>query len=180
MSAPTLTTERLILRGFEPRDLDRIAQSLADPKVYEHLSGRPSTREESWRRMLAGPGLWALLGYGYWAVERREDGLLLGQVGFADFKRAIEPSIEGVPEIGWILSSDAHGRGYGSEAVAAALAWADASLDASETVCIIAPANLASIRVAEKAGYGGTVRTTYQDAETLLLRRPQAQRGRVR
>ena len=38
--------------------------------------------------------LWATLGFGYWAVEAKDDGRLLGQVGFADFKRDMEPSIE--------------------------------------------------------------------------------------
>ena len=175
-AAPVLTTDRLLLRAFEPRDLDRMAQSLADPRVFEHLSGRPYTREESWRRMLAGPGLWAMIGYGYWAIERRADGLFVGQVGFADFKRDMTPSIEGIPEMGWILCGDAHGHGLASEAVAAGLTWADAHLDAPETVCIIAPANAPSHRVAEKAGYREQARTLYQDSPTVLLRRPRQNR----
>jgi len=32
-----------------------------------------------YRQLLASPGLWTLLGYGYWAVERLEDGAYLGQ-----------------------------------------------------------------------------------------------------
>lgn len=45
-------------------------------------------------------GQWSLLGYGYWVVEDKRTGRFAGEVGFADFKRVIEPSLDGVPEIG--------------------------------------------------------------------------------
>ena len=72
--------------------------------------------------------LWSLLGYGYWAVERREDGAMIGQIGFADFKRDMAPGIEDLPEMGWMFAREASGQGYATEAAAAALAWADATL----------------------------------------------------
>ena len=169
--APVLETARLRLRPFEPRDLDSHAASLADPEIVRHLGGNPLTREESWRRMLCGPGLWAMLGYGYWSVERREDGAWLGQVGFADFKRDMSPSIEGVPEMGWIFARHAQGRGFALEAVRAALGWADSVLPASEIAAIISPENAPSIRVAEKAGFGERSEARYRDEIVLLFRR---------
>ena len=169
--APVLETERLVIRPFRVTDLEAMAASLADPEVVRHLSGTPQSREEAWRRMLASPGLWTLLGYGYWAVERRSDGAWLGQVGFADFKRDMTPSIEGLPEMGWIFARHAQGQGYASEAVAAALAWADTALRAREIVAIIAPENAPSIRVAEKAGFDEIVEARYRDETILLLRR---------
>jgi len=75
--------------------------------------------------------------------------------GFADFKRDIDPVMRGVPEAGWVFATHAHGQGYASEALAAALAWRDAALAVERTVCIINTLNLASIRVAEKAGFHG-------------------------
>ena len=169
--APVLTTERLTLRPFLARDLEPMAACLADPDVVRHLSGEPYSREDTWRRMLCAPGLWAVLGYGYWAVERSEDGAWLGQVGFADFKRDMTPSIEGLPEMGWIFARHAHGHGYASEAVAAALDWADRILRAPELVAIIAPENAPSIRVAEKAGFGERSEAHYRDDMILLFRR---------
>ena len=169
--APVLETERLVIRPFRAADLEAMAASLADPEVVRHLSGTPHSREESWRRMLASPGLWTMLGYGYWAVERRADGAWLGQVGFADFKRDMTPSIEGLPEMGWIFARHAQGQGYASEAVAAALAWADLTLRAPEIVAIIALENAPSIRVAEKAGFDERVEARYRDETILLLRR---------
>jgi len=145
---------------------------MGDPEVVRYLGGTPFTREDSWRRVLCAPGLWAILGFGYWAVERRDDGVLIGQVGFADFKRDMDPSIEGLPEMGWIFAPHAHGQGYAIEAVAAGLAWADEVLKAPETVAIIDPDNVASIRVAEKSGFCERQEARYRNEPILLLRRP--------
>jgi RimJ/RimL family protein N-acetyltransferase len=171
-SVPTLETERLILRGYRASDLDAQAATMGDPDVVRYLGGTPFSREETWRRLLAAPGLWALIGYGYWAVERKEDGALVGQVGFADLKRDLDPGIEGLPEMGWIFAPHAHGRGFAGEAVAAALTWADAALAGQEVVAIIDHANLRSIRVAERAGFSVREEARYRDAPILLFRRP--------
>ena len=144
---------------------------MADPGVVRHLGAQPHAREESWRRLLCSAGLWATLGYGYWAVEGREDGAYVGQIGFADFKRDMQPSIEGLPEMGWIFAPRAQGRGYASEAAAAALAWADAALAADEIVAIIDPANAPSIRVAEKIGFAEREEARYRGEPILLFRR---------
>lgn len=127
--------------------------------------------------MLGCMGLWPLLGYGYWAVERKTDGRYLGPVGFADFKRDIEPSIEGVPEVGWILAAEAQGQGYATEAARAALAWADQRFPDLSFAAIIARDNAPSIRVAEKLGFDRLTETVYAGEPTLVLRRsPAAER----
>src|SRR5918993_131071 len=92
--APVVEAPRLRLRPYRASDLDAQAAAMADPEVVRHLGGSPFSREETWRKMLASPGLWVLLGYGYWVAERLGDGLYLGQVGFPDFKRVMVPGIE--------------------------------------------------------------------------------------
>jgi RimJ/RimL family protein N-acetyltransferase len=92
-------------------------------------------------------------------------------VGFADFKRGMTPSIDGLPEMGWIFAPEAQGRGYASEAVAAGLRWADAALAAPEIVAIIDPGNAPSIRVAEKAGFAEREEAVYKEQPILLFRR---------
>lgn len=168
--APRIETARLVLRSYRPEDLDAHVAIHRDPEVMRHL-GPPSTREDCWRRLLGGPTLWDWLGYGYWGVERRDDGAYLGHVGFADFKRDLEPSLEKIPEIGWIFATEAQGRGYALEAGRAALAWADAALQAAETAAIIAPDNLRSIRLAEKLGFVRAEETLYRDEPILIVRR---------
>ena len=171
LEAPVLRTARLTLRPYREGDLEAQAEALADPEVVRHLGGTPFSREDSWRRLLCSPGLWVVLGYGYWLVERHDDGAYLGQVGFADFKRDMQPSIEGLPEMGWIFASRAQGQGYAREAVAAALAWADQRLRSPETVAIVAPDNERSISLAERSGFSEREDASYKGDPILLFRR---------
>lgn len=122
-------------------------------------------------RMLRYAGLWSMLGFGYWAVEELATSKFVGDVGLADFHRELSPSIVGIPEAGWVLDPAFFGRGYATEALRAALAWADTNMSAERTACIIAPENAASIRVAEKAGYAERARTTYAGSPTILFMR---------
>jgi RimJ/RimL family protein N-acetyltransferase len=168
---PVLTTERLVLRPHRAEDLDPVAAMTGDAEVMRYIGGVPQPREDSWRRMLCGPAMWMLLGYGYWIVERRSDAAVIGQLGFADFKRAMEPNIEGLPELGYLFAAHAHGQGYASEGVAAALRWADSTLAHDRYVAIIDPANAPSIRVIEKAGFATREPALYRDEPILLFRR---------
>jgi RimJ/RimL family protein N-acetyltransferase len=172
---PILETARLRLRAADAADLDAQCAMLGDPDVMRFVGGQALSREETWRKLLCGPGLWALIGYGYWTLEDKASGAYLGQIGFADFKRGMTPSIEGIPEMGWMLAPAAHGRGIASEAGAAALAWADGvGLVGREIVAIIDPGNLPSIRVAEKLGFSVREPARYRDDDILLFRRPGA------
>jgi RimJ/RimL family protein N-acetyltransferase len=168
---PILETARLRLRAFCEEDLAAWAATMGDPEVVRHLGGTPFGREDSWRRLLTAIGLWPTYGYGYWAVERKAEGDLIGQVGFADFKRDMRPSIEGLPEMGWIFSPHGQGQGYAREAVAAALAWADEQLKAPLIPAIIDPGNAPSIRLAERCGFAEREEALYRGAPILLFRR---------
>jgi RimJ/RimL family protein N-acetyltransferase len=170
-AAPLLETARLVLRPFTADDIDAQAAMMGDAVVMHHLGGKALPREDAWRKLLNGHALWGLLGYGYWAVERRSDGVMIGQVGFADFKRGVMPSIENLPEMGWLFAREAFGQGYATEAAQAALAWADAVLQAPVITAIIDADNAASIRVAEKCGFNENEPATYRDEPILLFRR---------
>ena len=166
---PVLETERLRLRGHRVEDFVHCAAMWADPVVFRYTVRKPLTEEESWRRLLSYVGHWALMGYGYWVAEEKATGNFLGEIGFADYQRDIEPSLKGVPEIGWVLASSAHGRGYATEAVRAAVAWGDLHFQPARTACIIAPENVASIRVAVKCGYRELARTAYKGNPVVMF-----------
>lgn len=168
-----LETARLRLRPQHAGDLADSLRLWSSPEVVRYISGKPSSREEAWARVLRNVGHWTLMGYGPWAVERRDTGEYVGEVGFFNLERDLEPGFDGLPEMGWVLCPAVHGQGFGTEAVRAALAWADAHLDARGTACIIAPANEASIRLARKNGFRETRTTTYRDSPTLMFERPR-------
>jgi RimJ/RimL family protein N-acetyltransferase len=171
MEVPVIETKRLRLRGHRLGDFTDCAAMWADPTVTRHIGGQPFSEEEVWARLLRYAGHWAWMGFGYWAIEEKDTGDFVGELGFADYKRDIEPSLNGVPELGWALSSKMHGKGYATEAVQAAIAWGDAHFGAARTVCLIHPENLASIRVAEKCGYRELQRTTYKSHPTVIFAR---------
>jgi RimJ/RimL family protein N-acetyltransferase len=166
-----LETDRLIMRPHVRADFDESYDMWSDPEVIRFIGGQPFSREEVWARLLRYAGHWALMGFGYWVVRDKQSGRFLGEVGFADFQRQIDPPLEGTPEIGWALMPASHGRGYATEAVRAALRWADAQWPSVDTACIIAPDNTASLRVAQKCGYMEWVRTSYKGKPTIHFRR---------
>lgn len=145
----------------------------SDPLVTRYIGGKPSTKPQTWGRLLGYAGHWAFMGFGYWALEERSTGAFVGELGFADFKRDIDPAMPGIPELGWALCTHARGRGYATEAVAAALAWGDAHLASPRTFCIIDAENHASIRVAEKSGFTTFAQTTLNDRPVHLYARPR-------
>lgn len=166
---PAIDTARLSLRGHRLEDFPDCAAMWADFQVTRYIGGRPSTAEEVWARLLRYIGHWALLGFGYWVVREKSTGRFVGEVGFADFKREIEPSFDGAPEAGWVLSPWAHGKGFATEAVRAAIAWGAERFEARRSVCIIDPDNHPSIRVAEKCGYTERARTTYKGDAVIVF-----------
>jgi RimJ/RimL family protein N-acetyltransferase len=109
--------------------------------------------------------------FGYWCIVEKMSGNYVGEAGFADFQRAIDPPFGAAPEIGWSFVSAAHGRGYATEVVQALTAWSDAYLPAPRTVCMINPENTASIKVAGRCGYTEFENTTYHGVTTLLFER---------
>ena len=172
---PILETDRLKLRGHRLDDFVACAAMWADPTVTVFIGGKPHTEEEAWARFLRYAGHWSMLGFGYWLVEEKATGNFIGEIGFADYKRDIEPSLKGIPEIGWVLAAQAHGKGYATEAVRAAVAWGDAHFPSPRTACIIAPENLGSLRVAMKCGYREFQRTTFRGKPTIMfVREPRA------
>lgn len=174
-AAPTLETDRLILRGHGLGDFDDLARMRADPEVSRFIGG-VNTPEEVWARLLRYAGHWRLLGFGFWAVCERASGAYVGDVGLMDARRPLPASFGDVPEVGWALASGWQGKGFAGEAVQAALAWSDRHLDAARTVCIIDPDNAASLALAARCGFHEYGRADYH-GEIVMLERPTPNPG---
>jgi RimJ/RimL family protein N-acetyltransferase len=174
--APTIETPRLLLRSHRLDDFSDCVAMWSDEAITRYTIGSPSPPQRTWTRLLAYLGHWSLLGFGYWAVEEKATQRYVGELGFADFKRDLKPSIDGLPELGWALARHAHGKGFATEALRAVVDWADAELTSARTVCIVSPDNAASLRVADKIGYREYARTTKGGEAEILLARPREAR----
>lgn len=168
---PVVETARLRLRPHVPADLDAATAMWADRTVTRFTGGRAFSREETWARLLRYTGNWDWFGYGFWAVEEIDSGAYVGQLGMAEFCRDTRPPLSPVPEVGWSFVTAAHGRGFASEGVRAALYWADANVAADRTTCLIDPANAASIRVARRCGFSEVPSVIYKGTRSLRFER---------
>jgi RimJ/RimL family protein N-acetyltransferase len=145
-AAPELETERLRLRQFRDGDFATYQAWCANPDLMRYLGGRTFSTLEAWRHMAYVLGHWQLRGYGYYAVEEKATGRLVGRVGFTDS--------EGWPgfELGWTLAPEARGQGYAREAARFLLDYAFERLERPHVMSLIHPDNAPSIRVAEYLG----------------------------
>ena len=163
--APTLRSERLILRGPEPGDFEPIATFFADPERPRGFGGQMD-RTGAWRWWASSIGHWHLHGYGYWTITDQA-GTALGITGLW--------FPEGWPEVemGWVAFAAAEGRGVMAEAAACARAHAYATLGLPALSSSIKPDNARSIRLAERLGCVAERR--YENpshGEMLLYRHP--------
>lgn len=169
--APLLETPRLRLRPHRAEDWAALIDLWTNPETVRFVGGGAiASPQEIWFRLLRYAGMWPILGYGYWLVEEKATGDLVGDIGFGDFHRDTDPPMLGQPEAGWVLHPKHHGKGYATEATQAMFAWADAT-GLPSSFCIISPGNKPSLRIAEKLGFtlSGSIRIR---TETIhLLRR---------
>jgi RimJ/RimL family protein N-acetyltransferase len=172
MFVPLIETERLILRGAQMSDFPAYAEMWADPEFARYITGKPQTEEESWSRFLRNAGQWALLDKGFWLLEEKETSEMIGQCGFVEALRQMDPSLRGKPELGWALKPSVWGHGYATEAAEAALTWGNKTFGKVRNYCIIEPENAPSIRVAARLKFeperdvpylGKTVRLFHRD-----------------
>jgi len=168
---PVLEGDRLRLREHRAEDLDDYTALWSDHDVVRHIGGRPLGRSECWARILRFRGMWALLGFGFWIIEDRHSGCLIGEAGIMDLRREIEPSLEGTLEAGWVLRPDWHGQGLAGEAMNLVLSWTDRHHPSIPLSCIIAEGNEPSMRLAAKLGFDRSGDGDYQGSQLVHFRR---------
>ena len=169
---PRIETDGLVLRPWRKDDFRPYHAIVSHPDVHRHFGPEPMTAEDCWRRMMASVGGWQLNGFGTWAVDRKSDNKLVGNVGFFTAWRDLEPEFGNEPEMGWMFAAETHGQGIAGEACRTAIAWAEANLQPTPFWAIIAPANEPSLKLAGKLGFEQIGQTTYHGDPTLVLRRP--------
>lgn len=163
-------TPRLRLR---PHRIEDLANYL--PIWSKGEPGNPAgfalTEEEAWYRLLRFAGHWAHFGFGCFVVEDSANDRLIGEAGFAYFHRGLGPQYDDAPEGAWRVLAEYRGKGIASEAMTAAVQWLDSQGKGARTVCIIDPANAASIKVAGRIGFREFLRKDYKGAPVILFER---------
>ena len=151
-ATPRIETDRLVLRRWDvTRDLDAWAAICADPAVMRYIGdGSVATRAECEERLEQFVTAWRELGFGLFAVERRDTGEFIGNTGLAvpDFLPEILPAVE----IGWRLGRAHWGQGFATEAARAALAFAWDPVGLDRVVSVHAVGNDPSGNVMQKIG----------------------------
>lgn len=145
----SLITERLILRQWRDSDYAPFAKLNADPKVMEYFP-QCLNIEESNRAADKIRGLIDLQGWGFWAVELRVTGTLIGFTGLNS--PATTFPFSPCVEVGWRLTKTYWGKGYASEAANAALQFGFQQLGLDEIVAFTALQNKRSQAVMKRLG----------------------------
>jgi ribosomal-protein-alanine N-acetyltransferase len=143
-----VTTERLILRGFEDEDLPSYHALFNDPEVTRFLpiKGEPVAMDRVERAIGRIREHWRDRGYGIWAVEEAASGRFLGQCGLQFVQEAAET------EVLYELAREGWGRGLATEAAGAAVRFGFDSAGLRRIVAYAIRQNEASTRVMRKLG----------------------------
>ena len=141
-AAPTLRTERLVLRPHTREDWPDYAAFMASDRAV-HMGG-PFDAQQAWGWFCSDHGQWALTGTGALAVER--DGAFVGQVVLNDLPTFPEF------ELGWLALPGQEGHGYLSEAAGAFREWIAAEVRPPSLVSYVSPENARSVALAERLG----------------------------
>lgn len=168
MKAPTVETARLVLRAHRPEDLGAAYALWSQESVNRYISGKAHTEDDVWARLLRYAGNWSLMGLGYWVVEERATRRYVGEVGFSIGVTNAVPEVKGRTEMGWIVDPTCQGKGFGTEAVLAVLAWGKSHPKGQDPVCLIHESNDASIKLAHRCGFRESRRATFRGQPGIL------------
>ncbi len=142
-------TERLILRHLHLLDVEAMTPVFGDAEVMRF---GPGVQTRAWVQdwiLRCLEHYFSKWGFGPWAVVEKVSRATIGYCGLFYF-----PDVAGQPEVevGYRFVRSAWGRGYATEAVLAVRDYAFDVLNLPRLIAMIDPENVASIRVAEKAG----------------------------
>jgi len=142
-------TPRLILRQFRPSDAEAMRHVFGDAEVMKYGDGVKAPQwVEAWIARWIDER-YALWGFGMWAIVLKREGSVAGYCGLSRFPGRCAAH---ETEMGFRLRRADWGRGFATEAALAVRDHAFNQLRLSKLIAMIDPANIASVRVAEKIG----------------------------
>ena len=144
-----LSTERLLLRHFEPGDVESLYALYRDPEVRRYFPDGTRTHQETKEELE-----WFVRGHphrpelGLWATVDRHTGEFLGRCGLLPWH------IEGTDEVelAFMIKKDRWRQGLATEAARGIIRHANEVLHLRRLVCLVMPGNEASIGVTRRVG----------------------------
>lgn len=145
-----LETPRLLVRHFVPEDAEALFRIHSNPQVAQHMGdGKPLTYEHCVKWVETSIHNYQTKGFGASAVIEKSTHEFVGCCGLIyDLERS-EPEI---PEVIYSFEPCYWGQGFASEIASAMLNYGLEQCGLQRILATIAPENLASQRVVEKAG----------------------------
>lgn len=160
-----IISDRLRIRPWTAEDRARLEAITSDREVMHHIhGGEPFSGEEVDGFLARQVQQLADFGFCMGALVETASGSIVGIAGTQPL------GTTGQLEIGWILAREAWGRGYATEAGAAAMRYVLETLGRSRVVAIIDVENEPSKRVAARLGMQWEGRYT---GEQLGHRKPE-------
>ncbi|MFE2230738.1 GNAT family N-acetyltransferase [Streptomyces kronopolitis] len=160
MKPVTLTTERLVLRPFEPSDAPAVHAACQEPDIPRWTSVPSPYGVEDAERFVGTvvPEGWRDDTTYNFAVVSRADGSFVGAMGLVRLARLRTP--ERQAELGYWTAREHRGRGYTVEAARAVLRWAFRDLGVERMEWHAEAGNDGSRAVARRLGFHmeGTLR----------------------
>ncbi|GGC00234.1 GNAT family N-acetyltransferase [Pseudoduganella buxea] len=154
---PRLHTDRLTLREYRVEDFALFAEHLSNAESSAYLGA--ADRQTAWRIFNSQAGAWLLNRAGWWTVEDRHSGQVVGSVG------AFFRCDSTVMEMGWNTYRPFWGKGIANEAAAAVLKYAFEVRREPKVRALVDSGNESSRRVAERLGMRYEMKTELNGKE---------------
>jgi RimJ/RimL family protein N-acetyltransferase len=147
---PPLAAGGIVLRGLEPGDIPWITAACSDRELSRYVPGIPYPYAEADARAVIerAARAWAEGREATFAISDAPDGTGLGTIALHLAARDT-----GLAEVGYWLAPEARGRGAATIAVQLVSRWAFAAVGIDRLSLQTAPENVASQRVAQRAGF---------------------------
>ena len=129
-----MLTERLRMRPFETDDAPAVLELFRDPEVGRWTGGHHRTIDDSRRLLATHARHQERHGFSLWAVEERDGGALVGEIGLQHLEQR-GPEVE----IGWVVARDRWGLGYATEGAARWLEAGFGELGLERVIATILP-----------------------------------------
>lgn len=144
-----LETPRLILRPWLEQDFEPFHALNSDHEVMQYFP-KPLSRDESDALAKRIQSLIAENGWGFWAVELKENHQFIGFTGLHDQPEqfVFSPCVE----IGWRFAKQYWHQGYATEAAQACLNFAFDTLALKQVVAFTTASNQPSEKVMQRLG----------------------------